>query len=59
MDSHVTYIQTQGHKSLGPTYEGDSQQGFLAHKASGEIEIKRENKMKERERERENNRTSE
>jgi hypothetical protein len=53
MDSHVTYIRTQGHKSLGPTYEGDSQQGFLAHKASGEIEIKRENEMKERERERE------
>jgi hypothetical protein len=43
MDSHVTYIQTQGHKSLGPPIR------VIANKAYGTQGLK-ETKMKERRR---------
>jgi hypothetical protein len=46
MDDHVTYIWTQGHKSLGPPIKGNSQQGFLVHKAFEEMKMKWKEKEK-------------
>jgi hypothetical protein len=40
MNDHVTYTRTQGHKSLGPPIKGNSQQGFLVHKAFGKMKMK-------------------